>query len=62
MRRHVHARLRRNRIFTPPQTCHGLLLGIELKSRLAVESIRTTAGYRLFVAGEGEHGQLQRCQ
>jgi len=59
VRRHIHRRLRRNRILGPPQTRHRLLLRVELDTRLAVEGVGAAAGDRLLVAGEGEHGQLR---
>jgi len=58
MRRHNHTRLRRNRILTPPQTRHSLLLRIKLQPRLSIESIRTTTGDTLLVTREREHGEL----
>jgi hypothetical protein len=60
VRRHIHRRLRRNRILAPPQTRHRLLLRVELQTRLAVESVRTAARNRLLVASEGEHGELEQ--
>lgn len=58
MSRHIDRRLGSNRVFAPPQTGHRLLLGVELKSGLAIESVRTAASNRLLVTSEGEHGEL----
>ena len=58
MRRHVDAGLAGYCVLAPPQTCHRLLLCVELESGLAVEGVGTSASDRLFVTGEGEHGKL----
>lgn len=55
---HGNIRLRRNRIFAPPQARDRLLLCVELQTRLAVECVGSAASNRLLVAGEREHGQL----
>jgi hypothetical protein len=55
---HVHRCLCRNCILAPPQTCHCLLLCVELQTRLAVEGVRATARNRFLVSCEGEHGEL----
>lgn len=46
-----------NSILSTPQAGHGLLLGIELETRLAVESVGAAASNALLVSGEGEHGE-----
>ena len=56
--RHIDRRLRRDRIFTPPKTCHCLLLCVELETWLSVESVCTAACDLLLVTSEGEHGEL----
>lgn len=57
MGRHHNTSLSADRILGLPQASHSLLLGIELQTRLAVESVGTAAGDTLLVTGEGEHGQ-----
>lgn len=54
---HHNASLSADSILGLPQASHGLLLGIELQTGLAVEGVGTAAGDTLLVTGEGEHGQ-----
>lgn len=44
-------------ILSTPQAGHGLLLSIEVETRLAVEGVGTAASNALLVSGEGEHGE-----
>lgn len=55
--RHYDTCLAANRILALPEAGHGLLLGIELQARLAVESVRSTTSNTLLVTSKGEHGQ-----
>lgn len=58
MRGHDHGSLRCNCILAPPQTCHRLLLRIELQSRLAIKRVGTATCNALLVTSEREHGKL----
>lgn len=60
MSRHHNTRLSANGILGLPQASHGLLLGIELQTGLAVEGAGTATGDTFLVTGEGEHGQWHR--
>ena len=59
LRRHIRPRPRRRSISRRPETGNSLLLRIELQSGFTVEGISTTAGNRLLVSSEGEHGKLE---
>jgi hypothetical protein len=58
--RHNNIRLRANRILRLPETSHSLLLSVELHTRLAIESVRSTTRDGLLVSGEREHGEGHR--
>ena len=51
VRRHIHRTpLRQPRILRLPQTRHSLPLGVEVQTRLTVESIGTTTRHRFLVS------------
>lgn len=52
---HDNACLVANCILTSPQAGDSLLLGVELKTRLAVEGVCTAASDTLLVSSEAEH-------
>jgi hypothetical protein len=54
MIRHIHTRLRRARILTPPQTRNRLQLRIKPQPRLSIKVIRSTTSDTFLVSGEGE--------
>ena len=55
--RHLHTRLGRHHILTPPQTRHRLRLRIEPNPRLPIKRIRPSPGHTLLVPREAKHGQ-----
>lgn len=57
VRGHDNIRLRANSILRLPEASHSLLLGVELHTRLAVESVGSATSHGLLVAGEREHGK-----
>jgi hypothetical protein len=57
VRGHDNIRLRADSILRLPEAGHSLLLGVELHTRLAVESVGSAASHGLLVAGEREHGK-----
>jgi hypothetical protein len=57
VRGHNYVRLCANSILRLPEASHSLLLGVELHTRLAVESVGSATSDGLLVASEREHGK-----
>ena len=57
VRGHNNIRLSADSIIRLPEASHSLLLGVELHTGLAVESVGSATGDGLLVASEREHGE-----
>lgn len=57
---HDNACLVADCVFTSPQAGDGLLLGIELEARLAVEGVCSATSNTLLVSSEAEHWEWDR--